>query len=105
LDLKVFTKGRSFIVENGYTCDLLSVVIANAPKNTLWITVQRHINIVAVASLKEIGGIVITENLLPEKEVIKKSEEEKVWLLGTKHNSFKLSGELFRILNGEKIHG
>lgn len=98
LNLTIFSSGKEKIVENGYTSDLLSVVLAKAPKKSLWITVQRHLNIIAVASIRELTGIIICNNLIPDEEVIKKSNEEGLWLLGTDLDPFTISGKLYKIL-------
>lgn len=98
LNLKIFSSGKEEVVENGYTSDLLSVVLAKAPKKSLWITVQKHLNIIAVASIRELTGIIICNNLIPDEEVIKKSNEEGLWLLGTELDSFTISGKLYKIL-------
>ena len=61
LDLEIKC-ARGFLgntVTGGYVSDLLSDVIANSRQGDLWVTLQIHLNIVAVASLKEIAGIVI----------------------------------------------
>jgi len=58
LDLKVRTAGGALEreVSGGYASDLLSDVIAHATTDCLWVTLQIHQNIVAVASLKELAG-------------------------------------------------
>lgn len=98
LNLKIFSSGKEKLVENGYTSDLLSVVLAKAPKKSLWITVQKHLNIVAVATIRELTGIIICNNLIPDEEVIKKASEEGLWLLGTDLDSFTISGKLYKLL-------
>jgi hypothetical protein len=52
LGLKILSAGTDQEVLSGYVSDLLSDVIANAEEGCLWITVQRHLNIIAVALLK-----------------------------------------------------
>ena len=54
LELKLLTNPKDFqdtIPSGGYSSDLLSCVMAGAKSGNLWITLQAHINIVAVASL------------------------------------------------------
>ena len=46
-------------VEGGYVSDLLSDVIAGAQEGDLWVDLQIHQNIVAVAVLKDLAGILI----------------------------------------------
>ncbi len=59
--------------EGGYVSDLLSCVMAGAKAGNLWVTLQAHINIVAVAALTEVAAIIFTENAQPEPEVIAKA--------------------------------
>ncbi len=81
----------------GYVSDLLSDVMANAKAGDLWITLQVHQNIVAVASLKELAAIVIIGGRQPEKQTLAKAEEEKIPLLLTGKTAFEVVGELFHM--------
>ncbi len=63
-------------VNNGYVSDLLSDVLANSNENDLWITLQIHPNIVAIADIKGLSGIVIINDREPEEETVKKAEEK-----------------------------
>ena len=44
--------GLDVEVNTGYVSDLLSDVLANSDENYLWITLQIHPNIVAIAAMK-----------------------------------------------------
>ena len=59
LSLKVYSGGEALTraVGGGYAGDLLSDVIANGKKDQVWVTIQVHPNIVAVADLKELAAI------------------------------------------------
>ena len=46
-------------VLGGYASDLMSDVMANAEEGYLWVTLQTHANIVAVAAMKELAGIIL----------------------------------------------
>jgi hypothetical protein len=85
-------------VESGYTSDLLSDVIANAEKNSVWITVQRHINILGVAQLKEICAIVVPRGLPVEDAVIEKAKTESIAILRDRRSAFEISGVLYNAL-------
>jgi predicted transcriptional regulator len=85
-------------VNYGYTSGLLSDVIANAPEDCVWVTVQRHINILGVAKLKNIAAIVTPRNLKVDKEVIERAKVEGIALLRTAHSAFEISGLLYGIL-------
>lgn len=103
LNLKVINKGRSFKVNDGFTCDLLSVVMADAPKDSIWITVQRHLNTIAVATLKGIGAIIISHGSSPDDEVIEKARGENIWILTTGETSFEVSGKVYELLRNETL--
>ena len=55
LDLKVLTTSQTLDAitpQGGYASDLLSCVVAGAQPGNLWITLQAHMNVVAVAALR-----------------------------------------------------
>lgn len=88
-------------VSGGYTSDLLSDVMANSREGNIWITLQTHQNIVAVAKLKDLAGIIIVNNRQPDDETLKKAEEEKVPLMTAKETAFKTSGKLYELIRSE----
>ena len=55
-------------VTGGYASDLLSWVIKGAAKDWVWVTLQSHLNVVAVASLLGLSGVIITEGNRPDPE-------------------------------------
>ncbi len=85
-------------VSGGYASDLLSDVIANAKKDNIWITLQIHQNIVGVATLKELAGIIIVNGRKPEEETLKKAGEEDIPIMVTGLPAFEIIGKLYRML-------
>ena len=86
LNLTVLTDPRDFTSiqpDGGYTSDLLSCVMAGAKNTYLWITLQAHLNIVAVAALLDVAAIFITENAQPDSATISKANEQGIVLLST----------------------
>ena len=81
LGLKILAAGQDQEVTSGYVSDLLSDVIANAEEGCLWITVQRHLNIVAVAQLKKLAGIILSRGSEPEAAVLARAEQEGLFVL------------------------
>ncbi|MBM3296186.1 MAG: serine kinase, partial [Candidatus Aminicenantes bacterium] len=49
-------------VRGGYTSDLLSDVMARSREGDVWITLQTHQNIIAVARLKNLSAVVLVNN-------------------------------------------
>jgi len=103
LGLKVLTAADKLDVEasGGYTSDLLSDVMANSREKNIWITLQTHQNIVAVAKLKDLAGIILVNNRKPEEETLKKAVEEKVPLLTTEATAYKTSGKLYQLIGSK----
>ncbi len=63
---------------------------------SIWITLQWHGNIVAVAALLDLSAIIITEDAQPDAETINKANEEGITLLSTKKKSYEICGQLWR---------
>jgi predicted transcriptional regulator len=82
-------------VSVGHCGDLLSEVIANAVYGSVWITVQGHQNIVAVAVLRDISAVVIASGNRPDKETCDKADAEGIPLLTWKGNAYELAGKLY----------
>lgn len=96
LDLTVFAgeNGLQRAARSGYAGDLLSDVMAHGGENVLWITIQIHPNIVAVAVLKDLAGVVISGGRTPEPETVQRAEKEGLPLLGSTLGAFELAGRL-----------
>jgi predicted transcriptional regulator len=84
-------------VTGGYASDLLSDVIAHSRKGNVWITIQTHPNIVAVATMKELSGIILTGGRQPEAETIQKAEQEGIPILASPLFTFEMVGRLYQI--------
>jgi len=97
LSLDVKTPGMDLNreVTGGYASDLLSDVIGNAKEGFIWITLQVHLNIVAVASLKGLSGIILVNNRVPDEDTLKKASEEKIPIMTSPLPAFELVGRLY----------
>ena len=107
LGLKVFggEKGLSNEIAGGYISDLLSDVMGNADAGQVWITLQTHKNIMAIASLKDLAAIILINNNTPDNDTLEQSNKDNIPLLGTAMSAFELSGKLYGILMSENIIG
>lgn len=77
-------------VSCGYTCDLLSWVMAHGKQGMAWITVQTHMNVIAVASLMEMAAVIIPEGIQMEEPSLEKAQEEGVAVLQSDKTAFAL---------------
>jgi predicted transcriptional regulator len=84
-------------VTGGYVSDMLSDVIAHASKGDIWVTLQTHLNIIPVASMKEISAIIVVNNRQPDEETLRKAEVEKIPVLGTIMSAFQVVGKLHQL--------
>ena len=103
LNLKVISggKGLNRDFKGGYASDLLSDVMGNAEEGNIWITLQTHKNIVAVALLKELSAVILVKGNLPDAETIRKSNEENIPILGTDDSMFRICGRIYELILDE----
>ena len=66
-----------------YATDLLSWVMGHSLANQGWITVQTHVNVVAVAVLRELSCIIIAENASIPEETLQRAKEEQIAIIHT----------------------
>lgn len=74
----------------GYTCDLLSWVMANGKAGCAWVTVQTHLNVIAVASLHDMACVICPENIEPEKESVGKAVQEGIAVLRSPKTAYEI---------------
>lgn len=99
--LNVFAgkNGLNREVAGGYTSDLLSDVMGNADAGCVWITLQSHKNVMAIASLKELAAVIIVNSGTPETDMAEQADKEGIPVLGTSLGAFEISGILYGTLN------
>jgi serine kinase of HPr protein (carbohydrate metabolism regulator) len=65
----------------------------------VWVTLQTHKNIMAIASLKELAAVVLVKGLIPDQDTLTLARQEGIALLGTSEQAFEFSGRLYRMLH------
>lgn len=86
-------------ISTGYTSDLLSDVMANAPEDSVFITIQAHKNSIAVAQLVGIPAIVICNGREIPQEMIDAANDEDITLFQTELTQFEASCKIGEHLN------
>jgi hypothetical protein len=81
-------------ITGGYASDLLSCVMAGAKAGNIWVTLQAHPNVIAVASLTELSAVIITEGVAPDPETIHRAHETGIPLLTTAADTFSVVAAL-----------
>ena len=74
----------------GYACDLLSWVMARGKEGMAWITVQAHMNVIAVAALLDFACVIIPESLPVEAPIVKKAQDEDIIILSSEKTAYEL---------------
>lgn len=101
LNLAVLT-GRAGLdreCTGGYCSDLLSDVMAHAHAGDIWITLQTHTNVVAVAALTGASAVILTGGQRPEPATLERAEAEGVTVLAATEDGFTVAGRLYGLLH------
>ena len=99
LNLKVLT-GSSNIestVTRGYVSDLMSDVIAHGKEGDIWITYQTHVNVVAIAMMKNMAGIILIQNRELIPQAASKAQEEGLPVFSCRESAFETAGRLYQL--------
>jgi hypothetical protein len=84
-------------VARAHASDLLSDVLANAPAGGLLITIQVHMNVVAVAAHAGLAAVIFASGMRPPEDVREKAVSEKIILFATKESTFDVAGKLYAL--------
>lgn len=85
-------------ISGGYVCDMLSDVMGSAQSGEAWITIMKHLNTIAVASMTGIPAIILAKGNTPDAAVIEKASEEGICLISSELDTFSLAGILYGML-------
>lgn len=86
-------------ITGGYTSDLLSDVMGNINDGNVWITLQTHKNVMAIASLRDVSAVILVKGLQPDADMLDKANEEGIPVLGTELETFEITGKIYQLLN------
>jgi hypothetical protein len=82
-------------IQGGYASDLLSDVMGNSREGDIWVTMQKHVNIVAVAQLNGLAAIVLVNGRQPEPDTLARAEEMGIPIISTPMQAFDAAGVLY----------
>jgi len=82
-------------IQGGYASDLLSDVMGNSREGDVWVTLQKHVNIVAVAQLNGLAAIVLVNGRQPEPDTLARAEELGIPIISTPMQAFDAIGALY----------
>ncbi|MDR1581537.1 MAG: serine kinase [Synergistaceae bacterium] len=88
---------ESKTVERAAVGDLLSFVMGGDSDGAAWITIQTHLNVAAVAVLKEMPMIIIAAGRVPAADLTARCEEENITLVTSPDSIFGTCATLGRL--------
>lgn len=84
-----------------YVSDLLSDVMGHAEEGQVWLTIQTHPNVAAVALLLNLAAVLFTAGSAPNPSTVERARAEGIVLLATSLPTFETAGRLYRALSEE----
>ena len=81
-------------IDGCYVSDLLSDVMGN-----VWVTLQTHKNVMAIASLKELACVILVKGLTASDDTVEQSNEEGIPFLSTDMQTYETVGKIYQLLN------
>ena len=97
LSVRAGDAGLQDAVTGAQVSDLLSYVMAQGRAGHVWVTIQTHPNVVAVAALANLSAIMVAAGFEPEEETVMRADEENIPLLSSHESAFVLAGKLYEM--------
>ena len=99
LKLEIVTgeSAMSADISTGFASDILSDVMAKAPKNSIWVTNQAHQNVIALVFFKSLAGVIIAGGVDLDDEALQKAQEKEIPVLKASANAFEVVGRLYAL--------
>lgn len=85
------------MIRGAYVGDLLSWVMGRARADEAWITIMTNVNVLAVATLTDVSCIILSENIIPDDDLIRTAKEKEINLVSCKEPSFETAALLAKL--------
>ncbi len=82
-----------------FCCDLLSIAMGRAPAGCAWVTVMGNMNTLAVATLAEVGCVIMAEGTELDPIVLKKAKDQEITVLTTELPVFDAALQIYQRLH------
>ncbi|MBI5832633.1 MAG: serine kinase [Armatimonadetes bacterium] len=97
LGLKAVTAVGEQQIQGAMAADLISDVLANGAPGQVWLTIQTHRNVAAVASTQDLAAVVITGGREPNNDLIALANHESVTILLSNEDTYAVAGRLYAL--------
>lgn len=84
-------------VKGVFVGDLLSFVMGNGEPNNAWITIQAHLNVIAVAMLREFSCVIFVDGANVTQDMIDKANEENLILIQSDSSAYDTAIKLYEL--------
>ena len=84
-------------ISGGFSSDMMSNVIAKGTEGEIWITFQTHLNVVAIALMKKMAGVILIQNRTLIPKALERAKAENLPVLITPLSSYELAGRLYKL--------
>lgn len=84
-------------VAGGYASDLLSNVMGQAQPGMVWVTMQGHQNVAAVASLIGVAAVIVAGDSPVAEDMLSKAALNEVVIFSTELSAFETIGRLYEM--------
>lgn len=96
LALEVHCPGRSDAeIRRGTVGDLLSFVMGHCPEEAAWVTIQNHVNVAAVAVLRDVPLVILSDGRQPAPELTERCLKETIALASSPLSAYEICGRLY----------
>lgn len=106
LNLKLLTDmsddAANVEITGGYASDLLSNAMGQGQPGCVWVTMQGHQNVAAVASLIGMAAVIVAADAPVSGDTIKKANLNEVVILATDASAFEIIGRLYELGIGKE---
>lgn len=91
------TAQKDATISRGHVSDLLSDVLAHAPAGGVLVTIQLHLNVIAVAVHSGQAAVLFASGLAPEESVRQRALSEGLPLYSCAETAFDAAGRLYTL--------
>jgi hypothetical protein len=90
-------KDAGIAVTGGYASDMLSNAMGQAQPGQIWVTMQGHPNVAAVASLLNLAAVIVAGDAAVEPATVAKAKANGVALYTTSMPAYEVCGRLYAL--------
>lgn len=88
------TQGQA-LVKTALATDALSWAMSRGAKDSAWITIETHMNVIALAKMREFACVILPDGVEMEERVLDKARDENIAVLYSPLSAHEICGRLY----------